>query len=275
MAYTGNGTQSSPYIVDNWADLKAAAAIRGAWVALDPDAPCKVIDLLDTEDRDGIHEPLQLYASILGNGWIIRNLIAAQAAVYSEGALIQDLQFESMLNLGAQYGFTGKMRCERCRFSIYTSKSSQLFYLYNSRFTNCAFSLYFADGCSAEDVFFGAKLNRCCIRLDGFWNGTSIAAVGELKNCYITGSMTLRRTLWLTDDSVNAASVICLALTGSGSVENNDETDCSVVETSRFAETVTPQIRGSGWHCVTSAQLRNAQYMAETIGFPCTIVNGE
>ena len=45
MAYTGNGTQTEPYIVDNWKDLKTVSATEGVYVRLDPDAECKVMDI--------------------------------------------------------------------------------------------------------------------------------------------------------------------------------------------------------------------------------------
>lgn len=281
MAYTGTGTQDDPFVVDNWEDLKTLSPVTNRWIALDPDAENKVMDLRDTADRRGIDTALTMRANILGNGWTIRNLVLGQRGYINSNSIaakIWDLSFENCIFYG-RYLFHQVFEMENCRFTVMFMKYNALTTtVYTSQFTNCAFHFYFAPGCIADDLFIHSKLNGCTVHLRGMWPGGCLEGQSSsMENCLVTGELELTDTvLTIGGDVSDKNNVFTLQVTGTGTYEETaDGYAANLVAADLAADTVSCNIAGAHWHGLTNAQMQDREYLLYTLGFPVVAAEGE
>lgn len=273
MAYTGTGTQADPFVISTWEDLKAQMYQLGVWIALDPDAENKVMDLRDTEDRAGFTDQTVLRAHILGNGWTIRNVICHQGGHFynstSNLATIQDLNFENVLVLG-NFAFNGRYNFVNCHFTAMLQKYTTFHYSMYAKYTNCALHLYFSPSCvpSYNTVLLQCDLTGCTFHVQGTWNGGSF--FNRAVNCVqVTGNLKLVGNLELGSNTNDTNSFYDLTLTGTGTVtESTGGGSANLVNISGFGDGVTYSITGDNWYALTEDQLRDGAYLL-SIGFPC------
>lgn len=275
MAYYGSGTQTDPYIVDNWEDLKAVSVTKGVYVRLDPDAESKVMDINETSDALGLQENLLFYANIEGNGWEIRNLCTGGYDIRTSGNTLTDLSFVNLIS-GALRVFWGSVFCTNCKFSILFVKKPVLSVPNGaSKFTGCAMHLYFLNTPDSVVFYGNTTLSYCDIVLDGSVKGLSLLDYGRMENCRVTGQLQLNSGD-LTLGSYNkytAYNVIAVAVTGSGQVLSKYASDTlCLVDTELIADGITIALLDN-WVGVTTAQLQDAEYLMNTLHFPCADVS--
>ena len=70
---TGSGTQTDPYIVDNWNDLISVINHIGVYIEFDNNSENKIIDMSKIYPM-GIGNISCGFKSLNGNGWIIKNI---------------------------------------------------------------------------------------------------------------------------------------------------------------------------------------------------------
>lgn len=273
MAYYGSGTQTDPYIVDNWEDLKAVSATKGVYVRLDPDAERKVMDINETSDALGLQENLTFYANIEGNGWEIRNLCTGSFDIRTNGNSISDLHFVNLIS-GALRVFWGSIFCTNCSFSILFLKRGCICVPNGgASFNYCAMNLFFV-GTEASTLFYAlTTLTGSDLELHGSVKGLKLLETGSMENCRITGQLQLDDAE-LTLGSYNnttAYNIFSVELTGSGQVLSKyTSNSICLVNTEQIAEEITVTLLDN-WVPVTTAQLQDADYLLNTLYFPCAV----
>ncbi len=275
MAYTGNGTQADPYIVSTWEDFLAVCGILNAYVAFDPDAAHKVIDLNDTADSGG-RGGFDIYANIEGNGWTIRNLVLTSGRIYSNNNVtVRNLHFQNFITYSD--GFMEKVCCTGCQFSGILMATNCFAYQtgsYTTYLTNCSMNLRLM-GKSGELFRRYCKMTNCDIRLSG--SAASLAletSNGDgMVNCRFLGDVRLEGgTFTLGNVSSDANCVVAVHVTGTGTVAQSASATLScIVDTEIIADTVTVQITGTNWHALTTAQMQDAAYLLDTVHFPVVV----
>ena len=280
----GNGTQESPYIITTWSELEELSERyydhENAYIAFDPDADNKVIDMMENP----VVKTIKLYCwHILGNGWTIRNMHSSVSIFKPEDALrisyVSDLNFEDFFldgSAGTVY-FTN----DTAAFSGDWDRG-------NCKWTGCTFSgelvgdAYFTNNhwANSSSVRERPMLDRCTLNIkcddnSGFGRAsdelflrdtkltiiTKKPAYFKLENSKLTGNYTSLNVGGST--SVIDADVDELSGSGSLILVNSDR--CSVPE---------------GFAAVTGNQLNDAEYV-ENLGFPVgseqkwQFINGE
>lgn len=267
MAYTGTGTQSDPYLVDNWTDFRTLCVRYGTYITLPADAPDKVLDAAG--DVLPSQSDFYLRANITGNGWRIRNLFLGNYAVRLTNNHIDNLHFE---NLACHYNaFHDGAAFTNCSFSIAMTGTAQFISgssIGYAVFENCRFSIAMLHTRTAALFEQVTALSGCTIALHGSTAGMELVNVGALTDCHICGSLTLEGgTLSLNNTAGNC--VYTLAVAGEGAVLA--ETNCTLpqlVDVSLLADGLTVSISGQNWHGLTTAHLQDAAYLQDVIGFP-------
>lgn len=273
MAYYGSGTQTDPYIVDNWEDLKAVSATKDVYVRLDPNAECKVMDINETSDALGLQANLPFYANIEGNGWEIRNLCTGSFDIRTNGNTITDLHFVNLI-CGALRVFWGSVFCTNCSFSILFLKRGCICVPNGgASFNYCAMNLFFV-GTEASTLFYAlTTLTGCDIELHGSVKGLKLLETGKMEDCRITGQLHLDDAE-LTLGSYNkttAYNIFSVELTGSGQVLSKyTSNSICLVNTEQIAEEITVTLLDN-WVGVTTSQLQDADYLLNTLYFPCAV----
>ncbi len=279
MAYTGTGTQEDPYIVDNWEDFLALCGTSGAYIAFDPDAENKVIDLNETSDRNGISRQISLYATVDGNGWIIRNMVYRSGYIVGNNeSIISNLHFHNFISYCSDKLFS-KVNFTECSFSgmlLGTNCFSTQTGTAATVLRRCAFNLHFMG--QTGTVFSRyTTLYNCNIVLNGTAESLSVAssyAGSALKGCRISGKLTLNGgTLSFGTSSENQNSAVMLEVDGTGTVSASSAAALAcIVDADLLADTLTQNITGTNWHALTTAQMQDPDYLVNTIGFPCAEV---
>lgn len=273
MAYTGTGTQTDPYIVDNWTDFKALCGTTNKYIAFDPDAENKVIDMNDTEDCLGLSESLFIYAHVEGNGWEIRNLFTNTHTLRGSQNKINNLHFVNVLSNSVYLFFTG-MNFTNCSFSV-LFMTTPCFISATKVISaeNCSFYFRFMDNAEGTVLFNSSvTLKNCDIVMDGTVRGLSLMNSGKLQNSRITGNLRLNGGKLELGCAVNGAqhNVYALQVTGEGevSVTNAAGLIC-IMDTQIIADTLTLSLNETNWHGLTTAQMQDADYLMNTLNFPC------
>ena len=134
--------------------------------------------------------------------------------------------------------------------------------------------LYFL-GTAASILFHSmTKLRDCDIILEGTIKGLTMLETGSMEDCRITGQLHLDNAE-LTLGSyyrTTAYTIFSVQLTGSGQVRSKYASDepC-LVNTEIIGEGITVSLLDN-WAGVTTAQLTDAEYLNNTLQFPCTVV---
>lgn len=201
----GTGTSTDPYIVDNFTDFLTAAAMTDAYIAFDPDAENKVLDLNDTPYADGLTETVFINAAqIRGNGWTIRNFyFTAQAhAIQISGTEIDALHLINAVVSVPQnaliYAPNG-MCWKNSSISSVISTGGASGYLLkgttDAEFINCSFYVQFNG--KMTNLFHYGVLNTCNLEMYFTYSGipfsnTSMKSTSVRGTVYISGSSNLK-----------------------------------------------------------------------------------
>ncbi len=267
MAYTGTGTQTDPFIVDNWTDFKALCPRYGAYITLREDAEDKVMDVrADTSLEQGF---FYLRAHINGNGWTIRNFCTGSYAIRLAGNSITNLHFFNLIS--SFYPFYDGAVFTDCTFTAVLTDHACFMYgtkNYTPTFRRCSFSIRLMDTSNTFLFYGNAEVSGCMIRLSGSTEGMRLTDLGSFKDCMVTGALTLAGDqLQLKNPAGNC--VFTLAVEGTGTViAETDSTLPNLVDTDLLADTLTTRITGANWYPLTTALMQNAAYVQDTIGFP-------
>lgn len=288
---TGTGTQSDPFIVDNWEDFVTAIGTADAYVEF-PDGG-GVIDLNDIAPT-GIPEISVSCKSIKGNDWIIRNLYckghAGFITQYGKYVSIDRLHFLNFyfddegkaVNKGTVFGNSGDDR--------------QGYYFYECQFSgimNCTYynsDVYERNGLFVQDNYWlKCRLIRCSInvKLDGYavllngstyihednrveycnikvsGNSPAWTIDGDYRNCLISGD-SVATAFDVIRGSANF-NVINVDFSGADSFNCTGRSDAiNLIDTDLLPSGATI---GTGFVGVTTEQLHDATYLA-SLGFP-------
>ena len=277
MILRGNGTQESPYIITTWSELEELSERyydhENAYIAFDPDADNKVIDMMENP----VVKTIKLYCwHILGNGWTIRNMHSSVSIFKPEDALrisyVSDLNFEDFFldgSAGTVY-FTndtaafsgdwdrGNCKWTRCTFSGELAGDA---YFTNNHWANsssvrerpmldrCALDIKCGDNSG-----FGRASGELFLRDTKLTINIQKSAYFKLENSKLTGNYASLNVSGST--SVIDADVDELSGSGSLILVNSDR--CSVPE---------------GFAAVTGNQLNDTEYV-ENLGFPSSMSDG-
>lgn len=275
MAYTGTGTQSDPYIVNNWTDFVALCGKAGAYIAFDPNAEHKVIDMNETERRSGLSGNIALYANVVGNDWEIRNLFANGHWFVGNNNTVKKLHFVNLISSNSKV-FQGKLTFESCRFSImFLSTACFGDSGDSSNLNNCSFHFRFMDNPASSVLFSGYwTLRYCDIILEGPVKGLSLMTVSTQRYCRVTGHIQLNGgTFQIAAGNLRANfDMVAVHVTGTGTVSAQypSNTVC-VVDTEIIDKSLTVSL-ANNYFGLTTAQMQDPAYLMETMGFPCVEV---
>lgn len=148
---TGTGTQSDPYIVNNWEDFMSINKKNSPYIEWDKNAENKVVDFNEIRPQ-GYSSTVNMGSHTKYNGWVFRN-------------------FYSTASTALQFGSAGEtisgVTFENFYWQVPASASYFLYcegnYNYKSVFYNCIFSGRIAVPGSGD--FCSEYLTRCALNL--------------------------------------------------------------------------------------------------------------
>lgn len=288
---TGTGTQADPFVVDNWDDFVTAIGTNDAYVAFPEGGG--VINLNNVAPQ-GIPEISVSCKSIQGNDWIIQNLYckghAGFITQYGKYVSIDHLHFLNFyfddegkrVHLGTVFGnsgddrqgyffnecqFSGIMNCTYYDSDVY--KRNILFcqdnYWLKCQLIRCSINVKL-DGYAvllsgSNYIHEDNRVEYCNIKVSG--NSPTWTGDGDYRNCLISG--TSISTAFdakrgssnfnvVNVDFSNASNFECVGRSGAVNLINTDLLPSGATI-------------GTGFIGVTTAQLKDAQYLA-SLGFP-------
>ena len=269
---TGTGTQSDPYIVDNWEDFVTAVSRNEVYVQFSEGGGS--IDMNDIAP-EGVAKTMIKCIDINGNGWHIRNLHFKNTDAFHLGyssTTIKDLHFSDfngeMFSGGSLFGHGGggRIRFELCSFSGRADGEGKVFALASDDYTydyfyRCAFKL----NCHENTIPFStanraSPLEYCNIFIN-CENSAPRSVQVALKNSYLRGN--IRGGLYfICNEGPNYNSVVDAGI--GGSIDGHGASYYSNILIN--SEKVTGSINGK-FTQVTASQLKDAAYL-KSIGFP-------
>lgn len=211
---TGTGTQTDPYIVDNWADFIAIDKSKAVYVKW-ADSDNRIIDFNDIQP-DGYTKTIYFPSNIDFNGWTFRNFHStASTAINYKGDsyIIENLIFENfyiMLNTSIY----GEYILKNCIFSGFMQSSSAVSAFNGCNLLNCAVnirivSLYSVILASSSGFIHPMEIRNSDIVLDIQSRGTNTSKISYyIINSRISGKIEL------------SASPFRLCSSGNGNIFN-------------------------------------------------------
>lgn len=287
---TGAGTQSDPFVVNNWNDFVTAIGTDGAWVELDNSASNKVIDMSEhgffCSNTSVASIPL-LCKDINGNGWEIRSLSWNKGPLFggspSNDIIINDLYFTNFNSVCSDSNNNQMFRPSReniefndCKFSGELENSSLFYDYYASIILNrCSLNVNLKASASIDkDSYSTIDYSNCNIKVTGNTNRDLFNTSG-FSFCYISGflnftstSKTLFNLLGTRDRNDYMHTVVDIDVNNTGISTNTIKIfnkGHKIVNTDKISgfETVTLTDETCA---VTSAQLKSETYL-KSIGF--------
>lgn len=287
MAYTGNGTASSPWIVDDWNDfitLATSADNQGKYIKF-VDAETKKIDLNEIAPT-GI-STLNIYANIDFNGWTIENayikgrnaitLLAFSAPQYFKNGIFENLYF--LNDTGGENSGV---------IFAYSSRYEGIWTIENNVFSGKYISITDTNN---PCVLFNAsrdkmKMSRCSMNFDiSHTNGSkstsySLFRQGIIDNCKFVANTSVNGIVDISPYATLSDTLVQIAAPNAAEVRIGGSTTCAF-EISTDNLTVTTAASTSIYNAdlikkskptggiigCTEAQMRDAAELAK-IGFP-------
>lgn len=256
---TGDGTQLSPFVPDDWDELVTAAATTGTYVRLPAFAEWN----MNNYYPEGITAPLVVNCvEIDGNYATIKNLYVDNTflkahAIQCNGNLVKNLNLVDFLHSGDNYEYT-----------IIENGN-----WYNSKFSGVQ---------EGSNIWFTGKtgvsqFNRCSLNMSGgdianatgygLWKNSELNVEttvyslkpGALYRCKLTGHTS--SNLW-TDVLVNGyrTEYTAVDMYGTGAVVASSYVRNSIINKEKWTGSI------SRYTKVTSAQMVDAEYL-RSIGF--------
>lgn len=134
---TGTGTQTDPYIVDNWDDLMSVISHIGVYIELDANSENKTIDMSKISPS-GIGDIECGFRVLNGNGWTIKNIYCPYSCLFKNNPNIKAVVSFENLNICNIYKSNGVQ-------SIFNSLFISLNKNYNLYIKNCKISCVIQD----------------------------------------------------------------------------------------------------------------------------------
>lgn len=295
MAVIGTGTQSDPYLVNNWTDFCSVKDENDKYIFWE-DLPSsqKIVDLND-EVPGGYTESFTIHsASIDFNGWTIRNLTIAapglavdralrDIACYIKNGIFQNVFLTCTLPVGATSMFatfdSNHHVFENCVISGYwhsngTVTESAATARYNI-FDRCAINLSVTVD-NTERRYWRYNFSNTITRLNINTNGT----ISEYPEYYNKDSKHIRTVNYQNPDSSSIAMSIqkaqnCVYIVDSETKCNyGDSSDTVLPITLVRSDNVSDTFDNDTFVAVTDEQLQNADYLF-SLGFPIATGVGE
>lgn len=257
----GSGTQTDPFIVDNWTEFAGLANLTTTEIYVKwADAENKIIDFNDIMP-EGFSETIIFPANVDFNGWTLKNLCSS-ASVGIKG--ITTNQKSNILNLNVEnFYFTGGtsfsyLDFENCSFAGQGYSTGSFFFSSQCFFKNCAINIQMytnAQGCIFNST--NCKNSDIIINISG-------SRVMITKDCFLYNSR-LSGTISVTSEPVNISigypcvvnvesNQVFKLISGAGvSVFNSDLAGIFSVSSNLVG--------------VNSEQIKNPEYLA-SISFP-------
>lgn len=295
MAVIGTGTQSDPYLVNNWTDFCSVKDENDKYIFWE-DLPSsqKIVDLND-EVPGGYTESFKISsASIDFNGWTIRNLTIEapglainralrDIACYIKNGIFQNVFLTCTLPVGAT--------------SMYATFDKN-----NHIFENCVISGYWHSNGTAEEAQATARyeiFDKCAINLSvtvdnsqrRYWrynfsntitrlNINTNGTISEYPEYYNKDSKHIRTVKYQNPDSSSIAMSIqkaqnCVYIVNSETKCNyGNSSDAILPITLVRSDNVSDTFDNDTFVAVTDEQLQDADYLFD-LGFPIAIGVGE
>lgn len=299
---TGTGTQTDPYIVDNWDDFITATSESGAYVAFPEGGG--VIDV-DKVYPLGVPKITMNCTQIDGNGWEIRGLymdVSGSAITFlpSSTITINDLSFLNVNIKSSEHMFFTSASTARTttlnnmkisgRFaSTGTSSDSTVFgvggtnYIVTRILNRCSINLELVGGytlfCYAASTNYKTTINFCNIYLNVMNHKAPWGVFRYLysKGSIIRGKYNLNSTSveQMFDYIIAGSDLVFLGeITTDNSTQkisycNSDDAATTKVlfNKDNISDKMTTYNKGSSAYLCTTEQLKDADYL-KSIGFP-------
>lgn len=182
-------------------DFLASAAQDGVYIAFDPDAENKVLDLNDSPYADGFTETISIRAAqILGNGWTIRNLFFSGIAyVFQiEGTELDSLHLENVVASIPQKALlytTSSLCWKNSSFSCEISTANAMGYLFyntgEAQFVNCSFHVRFNG--TMSHLTYRCVFDTCNLEVYFTWSSIPFNST-VLKSTVVRGRIEISGT---------------------------------------------------------------------------------
>lgn len=277
---TGTGTQTDPYVVDNWNDFVQAAAIENAYV--------KFADGGGTVNMSGKYfnknmETVEIKSFVDGNGWKIKNLYVIDQSAFNLSGKVYNLNFVdfrvncsyyharliNFVQSGDLYGaveqcqFTGTISGKTYDGTYYAAMiSGSSNDTERISVSKCSFNLKVTGGISING---GNKVicSECIFNVDSSENSTPYPFYDmHFKNCLITGKyQNLILSAYYSKHVL--LDVECPKVSGMSGISKT-EFFIGNADRSRYDPTK--------FYAVTTEQLKDAKYLS-SIGLPIDLNN--
>ncbi len=282
---TGTGTQTDPYIVDNWNDLVSKMKEYDVYIELDPNSENKVIDMNDAAPN-GVGNISIKFRKLKGNGWTIKNIYCPYKNLFTYNSVSSpetkhSITFENLNIVNIYKNDT----CSEYDCSVFYSNNNG----YPLIFRNCKISCVIASSSSSSDpTLFSYYVNfyNCSINLKAYsqyffpfkgWNQygmcsmqncnvkinaqnvTNFLSYFNISNTKISGSVKALSS-FINSYTKFSTVVIDLSTDYTGTISDKA---CGLINSDK-APNITA---GAGMNLVTTEQMTNAEYLA-SIGFP-------
>ena len=276
---TGTGTQTDPYIVDNWHDLLEKMQEYDVYIELDPNNKNKIIDM-NTVAPSGIGNISIKFKKLNGNGWTIKNIYCTGNYLFTyevtTGTKIS-ITFENLniINIYHRGSSTNEQATFRsnnngyplnfrsCRISSVAVSSSTIYFAKYVNFYNCSMNVKFsATTCNlvvAWNQYGMCSVKNCDIRV----NSPNINYLLGYLNVTDTKISGMAKKINKFDvDSRSTFSGLVVDLNTDCTKTINDKS-CGLINLEKAPNLVA----GTNMYLVTSEQMINDEYLT-SIGFP-------
>lgn len=259
---TGSGTQTDPYIVDNWVDFLAIDTTSSDIYVRWAESDSKIIDFNDIKP-EGFSETISLPYNVDFNGWTMKNLHStannALAGISgSKPSKVYGLTLENFYFTGStSFQYT---EFKNCIFSGTAQSSSSLTLFAYSSFANGAanVSLY---GAAQITAFSYSACKNSDIVMTVTGNRFSITSYCNAYNSRFSGKIQV-------DSNENVA--LSIAYSCVCNLEANRPLNASGSTISVYNSDLAQAITSKNFIGCTTEQLKNAEYLYN-IGFPIGI----
>lgn len=275
---TGTGTQTDPYVVDNWADFVTTVGTQDAYIKF-ADGGGEIN--MNGIAAEGVPTTTICCAGIDGNGWKLRSLYFKNAIAFHlnrrQGTKITNLHFTDfqgdMFSGGSLFEtsptLSSKCQFERCSFSGRADGGGAVFefgsydYVYGE-FYRCALKL----NCHESVIPFSTSnravpLEYCNIYIN-CENKSYKSVCVSLKNSYMQGN--IRGGLhFICNEGPNYNSIVNADIGGDAGQHGASYYSNILINSDKVTGTI-----NSSFKQVTTAQLKNAAYLS-SIGFPIRV----
>lgn len=262
---TGTGTQSDPFIVDNWADFRTIDTSSSDIYVIWADSENKIIDFNDIQP-DGFSSTVNFPANVDFNGWTLRNFHSTASSSIACNGMIQNLILENFYTTSSTLIY-GSVLFKNCIFSGIIQSAGNAYMFHGGGITECSMNIR-VNTTGWVEIASGSgfsspktQITNSDLILDISCGSDLEISSYRIKNSRISGKFQTSASSCAIGDSTSMSNVfniesnVPLKYLGSGiSVYNSDLAKSHSYSSSALKP-------------CTSGQLKDAQYLY-SIGFP-------